>query len=283
MDRFSYAAEAIPAMAIAASQAKHNQPIYQRMLEALRHAPKFFLPDDGKALPVEDGTYLAYSDMLPDNWRLPFPAIVLEFQNTGDNREMFGNALVAYCPKRICVAWEEANGFACAWSISWWKDRNIWLPSLCGTTWLRNPTRLRYLGDVSLINQYIQAAARAGMPDPEKALYAENASDCLSVPILCAALACKNVSTQFVPPPERLNRRRIARGKIPFDGYHVLVLSSKAKADDAALGTHSSPREHLRRGHIRRLDSGNIWINATVVNPGVGARVSKDYRVRAFA
>jgi len=68
----------------------------------------------------------------------------------------------------------------------------------------------------------------------------------------------------------------------PFDDYHILTIESpKAAASDGGHGgSHRSPREHLRRGHIRRLEDGRkLWINATVVNAGVGGKVSKDYRI----
>ena len=50
-------------------------------------------------------------------------------------------------------------------------------------------------------------------------------------------------------------------------------------------GHHRSPREHLRRGHIRRLADGRrIWVNAAIVGAGKGVGVvSKDYALRHAA
>jgi hypothetical protein len=46
--------------------------------------------------------------------------------------------------------------------------------------------------------------------------------------------------------------------------------------------THRSPREHLRRGHIRIYQSGRrIWVNSTLVNAGVGGRISTVRDLRA--
>ena len=73
-------------------------------------------------------------------------------------------------------------------------------------------------------------------------------------------------------------------GALPFDDYHVLTINvgGQGQREGAANGSHRSPREHLRRGHIRRLQDGRkLWVNATVVNPGVGAKVMKDYRMEA--
>ena len=95
------------------------------------------------------------------------------------------------------------------------------------------------------------------------------------------ALACRNVQLS----PSRFNRPKNAtpKGAIPFDDYHVLTIDAPGKpnASEAHGGSHRSPREHLRRGHIRRLGSGPIWVNATVVNSGIGGKLFKDYAVRS--
>jgi len=68
-------------------------------------------------------------------------------------------------------------------------------------------------------------------------------------------------------------------------GNHVFaVLIKKSfeqkviKLKDEGNGTHRSPREHVRRGHVRRYADGKkIWIQSMVVNPGNGGKVTKDY------
>jgi hypothetical protein len=98
---------------------------------------------------------------------------------------------------------------------------------------------------------------------------------------LLNALACSNVRL------ERSESKGSAKTKnaLPFDSYHILTVgkvSPGATRSSSFGGTHRAPREHLRRGHIRRYESGlKVWVNATVVNPGVGGKVSKDYRLAA--
>jgi hypothetical protein len=94
------------------------------------------------------------------------------------------------------------------------------------------------------------------------------------------ALSCSNVR------PEKLPRRipKKLKSALPFDDYHVLTVDCP-KRHMAAAGHHIDerrhPREHLRRGHIRRLENGSrIWVNSTIVNHGVGGKISKDYGVR---
>jgi hypothetical protein len=95
------------------------------------------------------------------------------------------------------------------------------------------------------------------------------------------ALACANVTTERVAP----KRAHLAmRPSFQFDTYHVLVVKQRDSVRSSVsefVEDRRSPREHLRRGHIRRHQSGlRLWINATVVNAGVGGKVSKDYAVR---
>lgn len=94
------------------------------------------------------------------------------------------------------------------------------------------------------------------------------------------ALACRNVHVDV----HRANvKGKAAKSPYPFDDYHYLTIDVPGTtcAPRTALGeSHRSPREHLRRGHIRRLESGPVWVNATVVNPGVGGVIKKDYKVR---
>lgn len=105
--------------------------------------------------------------------------------------------------------------------------------------------------------------------------------------LLCA-LECKNVSLDTIEPPDALNRKRARAGKLPLLSYKVLTVEATdgatvVAAGAAGTGTHASPRTHLRRGHIRRLPSGPIWVNATVVRGASRGLVMKDYDVRAAA
>lgn len=101
---------------------------------------------------------------------------------------------------------------------------------------------------------------------------------------VCAVLACANVETADVEPSEKLNKKRVARGRQRFFTYKVLELTNERAARATAQGgRHASPREHLRRGHIRRLQGDRVvWVRPTMVNAGsLRGTVQKDYRVTA--
>ena len=102
---------------------------------------------------------------------------------------------------------------------------------------------------------------------------------------MLSALNCKNVRVEKTPDSvARLRSPPKTRpGALPFDTYHMLTIDS---AESGGVGTggaagNRSPREHLRRGHIRRLSDGRrVWVNATVVAAGrPGGVVRKDYAV----
>jgi hypothetical protein len=96
-----------------------------------------------------------------------------------------------------------------------------------------------------------------------------------------SVLACSNVRAVDVPAPEALNKKRARSGKLPIKSHKVLhlVLPSSHNNRDALGGSHRSPRVHLRRGHIRRLENGlTVWVSACVVGSKHGI-VTKDYAV----
>ncbi len=102
------------------------------------------------------------------------------------------------------------------------------------------------------------------------------------VPELCEALLCKNVETVNIQEKASSNRKRTRLGKLPFYEIKKLIINTKKKIVGALKGgdTHNSPRQHLRRGHIRRLPSGNYWVNSCVVGDSLKGSISKQYVVR---
>lgn len=98
----------------------------------------------------------------------------------------------------------------------------------------------------------------------------------------CSVINCANVGTATVDAPLALNKKRLASGKQPFFSYKVLQLTDEPRAPSRAPagGTHSSPRMHLRRGHLRRLESKVVWVRPTMVGAAnEHGIVLKDYAV----
>jgi len=97
----------------------------------------------------------------------------------------------------------------------------------------------------------------------------------------CSVLNCANVHTVEVRPDAPINKKRQAKGLQPFFTYKVLQLTDdRGGAAREGGGGHASPRMHLRRGHMRRLENKVTWVRATTVNFGAPTGiVEKDYAV----
>ena len=98
---------------------------------------------------------------------------------------------------------------------------------------------------------------------------------------LLQALSCRNVSTAIYQAASPVNARRINSGKTPILETKMLVINSNATLSGTSNGggPHGTHRQHLRRGHIRRLESGNIWVNSCVVGDAAKGKISKTYAV----
>lgn len=119
-----------------------------------------------------------------------------------------------------------------------------------------------------------------------EALYIDTLDEVRVTYEFLAAINCANVGTQDVAAPEKLNQKRARSGKPPFYPYKLLDLTPASDTQPGASGEGgTSPRAHLRRGHLRRLGEkfGNkvLWINATMVNTVAGAPLSTVYKVKS--
>jgi len=98
----------------------------------------------------------------------------------------------------------------------------------------------------------------------------------------CAVLNCSNITTADIEAPKFLNKKRREKGKQPFFSYKVLQLCEEKSQQASGMGggTHVSPRTHLRRGHLRRLENKTVWVKPAMVNAGAKhGIVVKDYAV----
>jgi hypothetical protein len=102
---------------------------------------------------------------------------------------------------------------------------------------------------------------------------------------LCEALSCSNVKADTLQfENKKANIKREKKGKLPIYETKVLTIespmSSRTGLDGFGCSDRKSPRQHLRRGHIRRIsDNRKIWVNSCVVGTADGGRIDKSYRV----
>jgi hypothetical protein len=226
---------------------------------------KFLLPDGG--LLMDDPELRAIDGT--ETLRLPHKFIALEFLHADDEDRQ------DVLTKRIVFARERdefiyLSGAGCATHDGFWA----WMPE-CAIP----------------INDYLDRSDPKGRVVVKFRPLApkEVGPDCYPMylkVLMCFlnALACSNVHVARSEPKRGVKKVKAA---LPFDTYHLLTIDVPGRASDrtGVSCLHRSPREHLRRGHIRRLADGRkTWVNATVVASGRGGGVvSKDYAIRCAA
>lgn len=102
---------------------------------------------------------------------------------------------------------------------------------------------------------------------------------------LCEALSCTNVEAIIHQSANhKINSKRVKAGKLPI--YETKVLTIKPNRDIRETRStfgyeRNGPRQHLRRGHIRRLSSGeNTWVQSCVVGSLLKGHIDKSYEVK---
>jgi len=226
-------------------------------LKVIEQSQKFILPDFG--VTTDDRTYKALHST--DVIRLPFNSICLEFA-------YYDNKVILVCVQNddediIVIPIIYAHG-------KW--ERNV--PAVCIHTNRKEVVQ----GTLGLfvtvenvkLSEFNEKLKRWVLHSTYRPLIG-----------LLNILACSNVSLEKSEPP-KLKARNGIKGRRPFDTYHILVINANKKSGKSGgNGGHQSPREHLRRGHIRRLEDKSIWVNACVVSAGHGPKIDKAYKVIA--
>jgi hypothetical protein len=105
------------------------------------------------------------------------------------------------------------------------------------------------------------------------------------------ACSCSNIEastlTKGIAQDSPLARRRAADGKVPMFETKVLTLDVPGRAASGPRGGsgssgRASPRMHMRRGHIRRLEDGRrIWVNNAVIGTQSNGQIQKSYAIES--
>ena len=98
---------------------------------------------------------------------------------------------------------------------------------------------------------------------------------------LLEALSCRNVEQSIHQQASPKNEQRLKSHKLPIYETKFLTIKQTVKeySKNGIVTYHASPRQHLRRGHIRRLESGNSWVNSCVVGDSSKGVIEKQYKV----
>lgn len=238
----------------------HRREVLSHMVDLAAASQKFLLPFGGRIF--DDNEYRALDETIP--LRLPFPFIALEYARPNEAPE--GSMQSS---KAILFARERDDGIVVA-PVSWIDHAGLWGP--LPEAWIPS---VGYLDRTTRMGGIV--ATRIKLADERVGIenYADEVGALLQ---FLNALQCANVTLERSAVGKV---KKAMRKALPFDDYHILKIQGRA-GEGAAHGSADSrtPREHLRRGHIRCYENGlKIWVNATVVNAGVGGVVTKDYRL----
>jgi hypothetical protein len=85
-------------------------------------------------------------------------------------------------------------------------------------------------------------------------------------------------------PSHKVIRQRKKKGQLPFFSYKVVKVNVNQlipnRVENADHHERVSPRVHLRRGHLRRYQSGKeVWIDHMVIGDKTKGMIMKDYEV----
>jgi hypothetical protein len=244
-------------------------------IDLARASQKFILPDGGRL--YDDPDYKALDETVPLS--LPYPLIALEFSRSPEFISAQGPAPdEGMQPRKALLFAREREDAIVITVVVWAEFAGIWAPypevALPRVNYLDRSQRRNGFAGVKLAQSSTQIPGSDYMAEVGALLCMLN------------ILQCKNVHVEKSDVGKTRKAMQAGKkGALPFDSYHILTIDVPGKAGEGTgTGGHRSPREHLRRGHIRRLADGRrVWVNATIVSAGHGGVVTKDYAVRRAA
>ena len=238
-----------------------------RHIKQMVGGEKFVMPDGG--LIFDAGVDMAALLDIPEKYNLPYENIVVEYYmpDTGVDAHDFAPEVST---RRIVLARD--LGDKIAMSSVWYVDR---IGGWDFGAWLAFSKKDPGIGWHPIVD-YWNVFLKKNKTQ-EQMVYDIAIEGAILLQLL-GALSCNNIS---VGRPAK-DTKKVKRGALPFDEYRRLMVSTKCHVSQSIASSSSDrrqSREHLRRGHIRRLNKGAIWINSTVVNAGVGGKIQKEYAI----
>lgn len=242
----------------------------------ISNAVKFTLPINGIIL---EDSWKACESL--DTLRLPYRSMTLEFDADGTSEgsenmrpdemivtkwvvfltEVKDKIVFVFCP-RTNGGWKVAS-IAGAFDIN--KDER---PLIEGDTfWI---SQIPFIREISTYSKDIDNSNR---------ILTGIGSIVLG---FLGVLSCKNVEQSIHQKASPKNAQRVKSHKLPLYETKILTLKptvAQVSGMVSGLGSHASKRQHLRRGHIRRLESGNIWVNSCVVGDASKGVINKQYKM----
>ena len=271
--------------------------VIQRMANIIEKSVHFAICDNGRIM--DDRLRgISYQDI-----RLPFPKITLEYTSVEDGVN-FGVVIIAeeITRQQIEEHFYAKVDFEIGIKISSIiKHGKLFYPSLgawilpsnwdslenrdaIGSDNFKNKVCFAGIPITNMSSACVKRIKEVGEKQFQEDLFVEARGDTRAILELVEALSCSNVTHE---PIEKINpavnARRIRDGKLPIYETRCLVINagkqSAPSGEYKGNSNHVSPRQHLRRGHIRRLPDKNIWVNSCVVGDKSNGVIDKSYSV----
>lgn len=262
--------ECVEALAADAS----TSPTARYIASTVAHGQRFILPDAGEMVignPIEK-----FSESLR---HLPYPEIaLLRFKDLGGHTYP---QIVAASAGALANVPDDGFVLASCFRVQH-RGRRMWVPGGL-------PFFVKARGDGQVFahdfagladeerNRVLSALTEHGKPLRQGAFVA--------ITELLVLLSLANVGTKLIEPACELNRKRLARDRLPLYDYHVLTIAGREVFDRGGSGfSDRTLRSHYRRGHIRRLNDGrHVWVRNTIVHGKRPGFVDKDYDLTKVA
>jgi hypothetical protein len=257
--------------------------------DKLKKAVKFAIPDTGRLLD-DNLKGLELSTI-----RLPYPITVVECFQISDAEHyeaLYDNGIETF--KRVILAYETmddgkitritivpftgingktmGHGNKDVWSIS---------PIILNINFGNNENFFHCAPYSDEHFEMFRSQIGEGIGSPGHSLTTSLMDDARVFMELIEALSCKNVEQSIHQTKSPKNAQRIKSHKLPiYETKFLTIRTTQKQTSVKGSSHHSSPRQHLRRGHIRRLESGNIWVNSCVVGDSSKGIINKQYKVK---
>lgn len=249
----------------------------------LESTQKFILPNTGRILDDD-------MKAVPSVLRLPFPVIEIEYtcitNSIGLPEQELGKERTERAVKRIIIAKEYEEYIAVFSIVKYEYSSNkddIWVFfPYCAVLAKNNPEKAFKVTSVGDDIEYVKSLH----PEWERMASLDLMDESRAVVEFIEALSCSNIgfSERYSSNPSGKKLKK----NIGFDSYRVLSINAtgnkenlKFEPETNVSNGRASPREHVRRGHIRTYASGlKIWINNVIVNANIGSKVVKTYSIK---
>ena len=271
---------------------KESRAFVADVIKYLQQSIKFVLPENGKFYDMIEtkslvsgaasfgnttGRFAVLQDHEAESWAPPYKLTAYEYTINMLSQELNPGELKSSKRILLTVDFEDSTFILL---VIWFDSMRSWSP-VFGCLQVHKPIVVEDGCIADGVMDVLLPSSEQGESEVVKAIVPEMAA-------LIQAfifMRCNNVYVKTLPTPIRLNKSRRKKGKPPLFEYKVLeVKESKGIIYESEPGSmkRTSPRIHLRRGHIRTFQNGDsTYVSPCVVGNKKQGMIHKDYAAQS--